>query len=77
MKNKAIKLVSSVLIFVILLVGSFSFPAYAISTSCVNDHFNRLITTGYEESQIIRTPPSENTCPYVALSLLLTFYDTY
>ena len=66
MKNKAIKLVSSVLIFVMLSVGSFSLPSYAISTSCVNEHFSRLVTTGSVDynNLVIRTPPSEETCPY-------------
>ena len=75
--KKVVKFIFIILIFVtinvILLV-----PTYAIS-SCVEDHFSNLKTTTDEESgtDIIRTPPSENSCPYTAMSMLLSFYDTY
>ena len=76
MKERMIKLTSTILLFSIIL-SIFGVPVYAISTSCVQNHFQNLIATGSGEERIIRTPPSENTCPYVAMSLLLTFYDTY
>lgn len=77
MKKISIKFITHILIFMMLVSGVFSIPVYAISTSCIQDHFSRLYTTGTEESPTFRTPPSQNTCPYVAMSLLLTFYDSY
>ena len=67
-----------ILVFLFAIIGNIiSLPTYAISELCNKDHFDKLHTTGSNETQIIRTPPSENTCPYVAMSLLLTFYDSY
>lgn len=77
MNKYTVKNISCVLIFAILLTGTFSIPIYAISTTCVQDHFSNLITTGSGDNQIIRTPPSENSCPYTAMSMLLMFYDSY
>ena len=42
-----------------------------LRSSCVEDHFNMLGTTSNS------TPPSVYSCAYVALSMLLTFYDSY
>ena len=81
MKKITVRIVS-VLTFVILFASILSTPAFAISTYCVQNHFSMLCFDAdgdgddeYEDE--IRTPPSENTCPYVAMSLLLTFYDSY
>lgn len=68
----------SLTLVLIISISMFSFPIYAISESCVEDHFG-MLKFDYEgdDNDEIRTPPSENTCPYVAMSLLLTFYDSY
>lgn len=71
-----IKSMSSILVLLVMFFN-ISFSASAISISCVESHFTNLVTTGAGEDKVIRTPPSENTCPYVALSLLLSFYDAY
>ena len=56
-----------------------SHSTFAISGVCLDNHFTELKKTGYEwlDNEVYRTPPSMNTCPYVAMSLLLTYYDTY
>ena len=56
----------------------FETTASAISISCVESHFSflRYDYVGCLDQET-RTPPSEYTCPYVAMSLLLSFYDTY
>lgn len=65
------------IIVVIFLCLNFSLSVCAISDSCVEDHFNKLVSINDYDNTIILTPPSENTCPYVAMSLLLSFYDAY
>ena len=80
MKEKIVKIVS-VLTAVVLFTGILCTPVSAISTSCVQHHFSMLTFNPNTEDVVdddeIRTPPSENTCPYVAMSMLLTFYDSY
>ena len=75
--KKTSKIISSVLIAIFIL-SNCVIPAFALS-SCLESHFGKLHTTGRSSlgNEIFRTPPSENTCPYVAMSLLLTFYDSY
>ena len=81
MKEKIVRIVS-ILTSIVLFISILCTPAYAISTPCVQHHFSMLTfnADGDISGDIddeIRTPPSENTCPYVAMSLLLTFYDSY
>ena len=77
MEKLIIKNVSVILTFVLFVSTIFGISAHAISTSCVEDHFSNLITTGSDSNQVVRTPPSENSCPYTAISMLLSFYDSY
>ncbi|MBQ8303309.1 MAG: hypothetical protein IJX97_07215 [Clostridia bacterium] len=77
MKKSIIKNVSALLTFVLFLSTFFGVSAQAISTLCVEDHFTNLVTTGSDSSEVIRTPPSEDSCPYTAMSMLLSFYDSY
>ena len=55
------------MIVVMLFTGVFGIDAFA--TTAVEDHFGKL--NYYFGEEKIKTPPSENTCPYVAMSLLL------
>ena len=78
MKNRAIKGLAFILLLSVFISSLLSIPTYAISTSCVESHFSNLHQTENSMGEItIRTPPSEKSCAYVALSLLLTFYDSY
>ena len=49
-------------------------PVSAISETCLEDHFSKL---NFTQSNHPATPPSNGSCMYAALSLLLTFYDSY
>ncbi len=66
------------LLVLAIMIGIAAIPTYAISTSCVEDHFS-MLRYDYDGTakDKIRTPPSENSCPYTAMSMLLMFYDTY
>ena len=77
MKKVSQRVISFILFFTIVGISMFSIPVYAILTTCVNDHFSNLYTTFEEDETIIRTPPSKESCAYVAMSMLLTFYDSY
>lgn len=76
MKRLKHKTVAIIICSVLLISNLFAINISADNTPrepCVKDHFNSLITTG----EIIRTPPSEMSCSYAALSMLLSFYDAY
>ncbi|MBQ8302081.1 MAG: hypothetical protein IJX97_00850 [Clostridia bacterium] len=77
MKKSIIKNISALLTLVLLMSTFFGVSAQAISTSCVVDHFTNLVTTGASSSEVIRTPPSAYSCSYTAMSMLLSFYDSY
>ena len=61
MENTIIKRVAILFTLVLLLSTLLSISVHAISTSCVEDHFTNLITTGTGSSEVIRTPLSEYT----------------
>lgn len=70
----------SVFTFVVLFASILTTPVYAISTSCLGSHFSMLCFDGDKivtTDDKVRTPPSENSCPYTAMSMLLMFYDSY
>ena len=77
MNKVANKIFCMIIVFVII-TSMFFVPCLAISEQCVEDHFENLYATMRPDGEmIVRTPPSEKTCPYVAMSLLLSFYDSY
>ena len=55
------------MIAITLFSGILSIRAFAIT--CVEDHFQKLKAS--------EAPPSEDSCPYVAMSMLLSYYDAY
>ena len=64
--------ITSVLLLVITSLSVLPASVYAASNNCVEDHFEMLkYDYSGTDNDEIRTPPSENTCPYVAMSLLL------
>ena len=79
MKGKE-RIISTVLT-IILCVQIFLIPANAISTSFIENHFDMLLYdddgNGIDNDDIIHTPPSEMSCGYVAMSMILSYYDTY
>lgn len=77
MRKNKYKVIAFLLALAIIICIA-AMPAYAISTSCVQDHFS-MLRYDYDstENDKIRTPPSENSCPYTAMSMLLMFYDAY
>lgn len=75
MKNKDVKIIT-IIIIVTFLCGMFSVSSYAISEKCAKDHFdglNKLIFT----DELFVPPNPKGSCPYVAMSMFLSFYDTY
>ena len=79
MKKIATKTISTIVTVVLLILSVLGIPAYAISGSCVSHHFMSLTTETDEDGNVvvIPTPPSEMSCAYAAMSMLLTFYDSY
>ena len=78
MMNKVVNKFFCMIIVFVIITSMFFVPCLAISEQCVEDHFENLYATMRPDGEmIVRTPPSENTCPYVAMSLLLSFYDSY
>ena len=76
MKFVSKKITAAILAFVFIFSGIFSLAVSADTTatreSCVVDHFSNLnIDNGRY------CPPSEYTCAYAAMSMLLSFYDSY
>ena len=73
MKRFLTKSIAIMVAFVIILAIA-TIPASATSETCVEDHFSNLSTL---DVGAVATPPSETSCYFVAISLLLTFYDSY
>ena len=76
MKKATKKLISVVLISVMLFSGMLSLTASALSEKLVEDHFNKLSVVSHPYWNV-STPPSENSCAYTAMSMLLSYYDAY
>ena len=72
-----IKQIAILLICLILCLSAFETTAFAIAEPCVLNHFSNLDFSSIYEGPETRTPPSMNSCPYTAMSMLLSFYDTY
>ncbi len=76
MKKISTKITATVLLLVFMFTGMFAINAnatsYEVRGSCLEDHFNKLKRANNADS-----PPSYNTCAYVAMSMLLTYYDSY
>ena len=85
MKKVIIRTLSAILSISVLLSCIFCLTISADETearpSCVADHFNRLQSTirfvNDNATYVYNTPPSEDTCGYAAISMLLAFYDSY
>ena len=76
MKRFLTKSIAIMVAFVIILAIA-TIPASATSETCVEDHFSKL-KSYWDENLLVRaTPPSVESCGYVALSMLLSFYDSY
>ena len=76
MKKFYTQIIAIILSFVFIITGVFSIVSNATSYeergTCIEDHFSKLKATNYAYS-----PPSYNTCAYVAMSMLLSYYDSY
>lgn len=73
MKKTMKKLIASTIIFVFMCSCVFSLIVSASEgDKMVSDHFSKL---NYNDNAYC--PPSQMTCAYVAMSLLLSFYDSY
>lgn len=70
--RKSVKLISVLLMLVILFTGVFGINSFAVTA--VEDHFGKLNLLNDQTTTLL---PSQNTCGYVAMSMLLTFYDSY
>ena len=71
--KKHLKRIISTLLITIILSSMFTTSASAISESCVENHFGTLVSNA---SQHV-APNIDGSCGYVAMSSLLTFYDSY
>ena len=76
MKKITIKLTAALLSLVFMFSGMFSLLISADETepaTCVKDHFSNLnsLSGAYVPPNVI------GSCPYVAMSMLLSFYDSY
>lgn len=72
-----IKKIIALLITISTITVMLCTPANAISDTCIENHFSELERYVESNQFVTVTPPSENTCPYVAMSLILTYYDSY
>ena len=76
MKKLSTKITAAILSFVFMFAGVFAIYASAVSYevrgTCVEDHFSKL-----RYSNASYSPPSYNTCAYTAMSMLLSYYDSY
>ena len=71
LKNKIIAMLLSTILIIAFLSSMIVF-ADEVRPSCVTDHFDRLnLNSGSA------CPPSRNTCGYTAMSMLLSYYDSY
>ena len=83
MKKMTKRLISAILVSVLLFSGMLSTTASALTEKCVEHHFTRLhfnfANDDYQiEHDMEMVPPNtEGTCTYVAMSMFLSFYDTY
>ncbi len=76
MKKATKKLICVILSLVLLFSGAFSMTASALTEKFVEDHFDRLNVVSHPNWRV-STPPSENTCAYTAMSMILSYYDAY
>ncbi len=79
MENKKIvrqKIVFVIVTIIILSCCVFSVSAYAVSEKCLADHFNNLNDIDVYDG-FFMPPNPDGSCAYVAMSLLISFYDTY
>lgn len=76
MKKTTKKLVCAILSLVMLFSGMFSLTASALTEKLVEDHFDKLSVASHPYWNV-STPPSENTCAYTAMSMILSYYDAY
>ena len=72
MKKVIIRNISIFLFLSIVLTNILSINAVALTAA--EDHFGKLNLLNDPYTTLL---PSENTCGYVAMSMLLTFYDSY
>lgn len=82
MKKYSVKLTSIILSLVFIFSGLLSITSSAdhISSkpSCVTDHFSNLTTHLIDGKVTEMVPPNmDGTCVFVAMSMLLSFYDMY
>ena len=76
--KKDILNVLSIIVILALCVCSFSITGFAISDDCLYHHFYNLKEYyGNDGNKVDVTPPSVRSCSFTAISLLLTFYDSY
>lgn len=76
MKKVTVKLTAVVLSLVFMFSGMFSLLVSADEaepTTCLEDHFSNLNVS----SGTAVPPNASNSCSYVAMSMLLSFYDSY
>ena len=75
------KILSYMLSAVLVIICFCGIVAYADEDSdpitCVEEHFDLLTYDNYHGESVDPNPPSENSCPYATLSMLLSFYDAY
>lgn len=79
MKHKAIVFISLISSFVFISIGGVYAHAqeYISHTSCVDEHFNSVQNDAEPEDAEVYPTNDIGNCPYVASSLLLSFYDAY
>ena len=74
MRNVKNRLVATVLASILIIICFSNMVVYADESrgSCVTDHFGQL-----NYGSDCYCPPSQNTCGYTAMSMLLSYYDSY
>ena len=79
MKKTTKKLICAILSLVMLFSGMLSLTTSALTTNCVEEHFDNLKFTYDFGSNTAhpKVPINLNSCCYVSMSMMLAFYDTY
>ena len=76
MKKNVKKIIAAILSFVFLFSGVFAIMSSADTTeertTCIKDHFDKL---NYNKEEV--PPNMDGTCVFVAMSMLLGYYDSY